>query len=262
MIFTAAVIIVLVRFGLLKGIDQIANSLKWSAKARGQITGYATSVPELVCITSAGLSGVWQAGLWNIASSNIINVGLMLFAISSYRQTSELLKRRFLDELLFSAFAVFTPMVLMKAGLDTQWYLVPLLFGLFVIYRMVDARVNRSTKHKAGDEEAVGNLPFGLILLTTALTAITVAGVFLGNATAAVVEQLGIHPAIAGWILGIVTSVPEMVSFFAVYAAAKKEGMAQSLNDTQEALDNLTGSNMSNLGIVYPLGLFVYLIVG
>ena len=104
-------------------------------------------------------------------------------------------------------------------------------------------------------------MPYGLILGVTALVAITVAGVFLGDATAAVVEQMGIRPSIAGWILGVVTSIPEMVSFCAVYAASRDEGRLHDLNDTQEALDNLTGSNMSNVGVVYPVGLLVFLLV-
>ena len=86
MIVSAAAIIFFVKFGLLRGIDNIANAMSWSAKARGQVTGYATSVPELVCLVSAGLAGVWEAGLWNIASSNIINSGLMLCAVLFYRQ--------------------------------------------------------------------------------------------------------------------------------------------------------------------------------
>ncbi len=74
--------------------------------------------------------------------------------------------------------------------------------------------------------------------LIEVLIAIAIAGMFLGDATADVVEQLGVHPAIAGWILGVVTSIPEMVSFFAVYGAANREGKLRDLNDTQEALDN------------------------
>ena len=76
MIASAAAIIMFVKYGLLRGIDQIANAMNWSTKTRGQLTGYATSVPEFVCLVSAGLAGVWEAGLWNIASSNIINAGL------------------------------------------------------------------------------------------------------------------------------------------------------------------------------------------
>lgn len=260
MIVSAAAIILFVKFGLLRGIDHIANAMNWSAKARGQFTGYATSVPEFVCLVSAGLAGVWEAGLWNIASSNIINVGLMLLAVSFYRQFGELLNKRFADEVIFATLAVAAPVVLMQWDMDTQWYLVPILLGFFVVYQVVDKRVNRPVKDEETSQEAVGSLPFGLILGLTALIAIAIAGMFLGDATAKVVEQMGVRPAIAGWILGVVTSIPEMVSFFAVYAAASREGKLQDLNDTQEALDNLTGSNMANVGVVYPIGLLAFLL--
>jgi Ca2+/Na+ antiporter len=260
MVVAAATIILLVKFGLLKGIDNIANAMKWSAKARGQATGYATSVPEFVCLVSTGLAGVWEAGLWNIASSNIINVGLMLLAVLKYRQFGELFNWRFTDEIGFALLAVAVPVVLMSVGMDVEWYLTPILLGFFLVYRVVDKFVNPLNESKGSAEETVGSLPFGFILVLTALVAIVVAGFFLGNATADVVEQLGIRPAIAGWILGVVTSLPEMVSFFAVYATASKEGKLGNLNDTQEVLDNLTGSNMANVGVVYPVGLAVFLL--
>ena len=270
MIVSAAAIIFSVKYGLLRGIHEVANAMQWSAKTRGQLTGYATSVPELVCLVSAGIAGVWDAGLWNIASSNIINSGLMLTAVLVYGQFNELIRFRFIDELSFAFLAILVPIVLMGFELDTHWFLVPILLGFFGFYQLIDFRVNRPEEDpdrgegdpaSGEDDEAVGSLPFGLIVGVTALIAIIIAGVFLGDATASVVKQLGIQPAIAGWILGVVTSIPEMVSFFAVYAASKREGTLDELNDTQEALDNLTGSNMANVGVVYPLGLAAYLLV-
>jgi Ca2+/Na+ antiporter len=260
MVASAATIILLVKYGLLRGIGNIADAMNWSAKARGQITGYATSVPELVCLVAAGLAGVWEAGLWNIASSNIINSGLMLLAVLKYRQFRELFNKRFLDEVGFAAAAVAVPVVFMSAGLDTQWYLTPILIGFFAVYRIIDRVLNPSDEDEGTAEETVGSLPFGFIIAITALVAIAVVGIFLGNATADFVEQFGVHPAIAGWILGCMTSIPELVSFFAVYATAAREGKLRNLSDTQEALDNLTGSNMANVGVVYPLGLAAFLL--
>ena len=264
MIVSAAAIIFFVKFGLLRGIDNIANAMSWSAKARGQVTGYATSVPELVCLVSAGLAGVWEAGLWNIASSNIINSGLMLCAALFYRQFGELLNVRFIDEIGFASLAVLIPILLMHFGMDQQWYLVPILLGFFVIYRFVDRRINRVSPDAISDSEseepAVGSLPFGIILGICALVAIAIAGIFLGDATAKVVDEMDVSPEAAGWILGVVTSIPELVSFFAIYAASKRAGKSHSLNDTQEALDNLTGSNMANVSIVYPVGRAAYLL--
>lgn len=260
MIISAAAIIVFVKLGLLRGIDNIANAMHWSAKARGQITGYATSVPELVCLVSAGLAGVWEAGLWNIAASNIINVLLMMGAVLYYGQFSELFNRRFADEVGFAAAAVVVPVVLMQTGEDTHWALVPILLGFFLFYQVVDKMVNPVQEVEESAERSVGSLSFGVSIAAAALVAIAIAGFFLGSATADVVKHLGIHPAIAGWILGVVTSIPEMVSFFSVYAGSGKEGKLQNLDDTQEVMDNLTGSNMANVGFVYPIGLLAFLV--
>lgn len=260
MVLWAAAIILIVKYGLLRGIDHLASALKLSPKARGQVTGYATSVPELVCLIAAGLAGVWQAGLWNIASSNIINCVLMLLAVLYHRQFRELLNRRFLDEVGFAALAVTVPIVLMMSGMDRLWYLIPILLAFFVAYRAIDKLVNPPEVVEPSSDEAAGSLRVGIALGLTSLAGIAVAGIFLGNATAAVVEELGIHPAVAGWILGLVTSVPELVSFFTIYATARRRKLHEGLDDTQEALDNLTGSNMANVGIVYPMGLLAFLL--
>ncbi len=258
MLFSAAAIIGLVRFGLIAGLDHVGRALRWNPKARGQATGYATSAPELVTLVAAGLAGVWEAGLWNIAASNLINIALFLGAVLFYRQQRDFRSPRFLDEIGFAGLAVVAPLLLMQLELDTRWTVVPVLFVLFAVYRVVDRRVN--PKGGAPAVETVGNLPLGAILVLTALVLIAVAGFFLGAATEEVVNQLGVHPAIAGWILGLVTSLPEMVTFFAIYAEAKRQGTSHLGEDTQEALDNLTASNMTNTGLIYPVGLTVFLL--
>lgn len=111
--------------------------------------------------------------------------------------------------------------------LQDGYRVTPLLLCFFVLYRVVDKQVNRPTSQETTGQQAVGNLPFGIILGISALIAISIAGIFLGSATAAVVEQLGVRPVITGWILGLVTSIPEMVIFFAIYAAARREGTLQ-----------------------------------
>lgn len=261
MVVTVVLIIVAVRYGLLAGIDHLAMALDWGPKVRGQITGLATSSPELVCLVAAGVAGVWEVGLWNIAASNIINCLLMAAAVLTYGQGRELLNRRFADEVGFSMLAIAVPLVLMSFALDTHWSVVPGLLALFWVYRIVDKRLNPASATAPPAAETVGNIQLGLILISTALVAIAVAGFFLGGASEKVVNQLGVPSAAAGWILGLVTSIPEMVTFFAVYAASRESGRLNELDDTQEVLDNLTSSNMANTGLVYPIGLGVFLLV-
>lgn len=260
MLLSAGAIIALVRFGLLTGLAQLAGALRWGVKLRGQATGYATSAPELVTLVASGLAGVWDAGLWNIAASNIINIALMASAVLFHGQHRDFANRRFFDEIGFATVAVVAPLALMQLELDRSWAVPPLMLSFFVAYRVVDRRLN--PKANAPATETVGNLPLGAILVLTATVLIVVAGVFLGGATDGVVNQLGIHPAMAGWILGVVTSLPEMVTFYAIYALARKQGTAHLSDDTQEALDNLAASNMTNAGIIYPVGLSVFLLSG
>ena len=266
MILAGALIILLVRFGLCVGIDHVASARAWSTKTRGQVTGLATSVPEFVCLVATGLSGVWEAGLWNIASSNVINCGLMLAAVVVYRQVKDLFHKRFLDEIIFALLAVTVPMVLMKFALDRNGIIIPVLALFFVVYRWVDRRANtvdarNESQPSPGDQRSGKRLQKGLLFIGIGLLAIIFVGNFVGMVTERVVTQMGVPAVLAGCILGLVTSLPELTTFFAIYSKAKKRGQLHKLDDTQEVLDNLTSSNMANVGVVYPIGLAVYLLV-
>ena len=68
----AFITIAAVRVLVIYGINVLSTALRFSVKTKGQIIGYATSIPELVVIVSSAFAGVFEAGFWNIASSNII----------------------------------------------------------------------------------------------------------------------------------------------------------------------------------------------
>lgn len=257
MLASAVSVIGVARFGLVPALSQMAGALKWSSKARGQATGFATSSPELVALVASGLAGVWNAGLWNIASSNIINLVLALVATLYYGRGRDLLAKRFWDELGFSILAVFVPIGLMLAHFDTHVATVPLLLLFFVIYKIADRKLN--APEEFAETDTPGSLGFGILMALTSLALIAFAGVYLGGATREVVTVAGVPAAATGWILGFVTSLPEMVTFFSVYADAAKKGREAGLEETQEVLDNLAASNASNTGIIYPIGLAVYL---
>jgi Ca2+/Na+ antiporter len=258
MLASAVAIMVLVKYGLVPGIDRLSAALGWSVKARGKATGYATSVPELVTLVAAGLSGVWEAGLWNIASSNLINVSLALLAIAYHRRVSNLFDRRFLKESLFATIGIVAPLVLMSFGMDTHVAVIPGLLVLFVAYVLLDRGDGQTPE---GQAESEGTSPVGgLVLIVVALVLIMVAGDFLGSATRDVVHQMQVPAAVVGWILGFVTSLPEAVTFFLVFSDDRVVGTADTRAQMQELLDNLAASNMSNSGLIYPLGLAIFLV--
>ena len=258
MLASAIAIILLVKYGLVPGIDRLSAALGWSLKARGKATGYATSVPELVTLVAAGLSGVWEVGLWNIASSNLINVTLALVAIVFHRRMADLFDRRYLKELLFAAIGIVAPLVLMGFGLDTHVAVIPSLLVLFIAYVVLDRGDGEPPE---GQEQFEGASPLGgLVFIVGSLALIALAGDFLGSATRDVVHQMQIPAVAVGWILGLVTSLPEAVTFFLVFSTDRDGGAGDRRSQMQELLDNLAASNMSNSGLIYPLGLAVFLL--
>jgi Ca2+/Na+ antiporter len=92
------------------------------------------------------------------------------------------------------------------------------------------------------------------------ILAVLAAGRYLGRSAHALIIELGIPTWVIGWILGLVTSLPEAVSFCEIYRLEKARGRLHLRHDTQQGLDALVASNMSNLGIILPAGMLIYLL--
>lgn len=258
MLGSSIFIIAAVKYGLVPGIDRLSAALGWSLKARGKATGYATSVPELVALVAAGLAGVWEAGLWNIASSNLINLGLATSALLYAKRARGVFNRRFSREIVFTLVGILAPLTLMAAGLDTEFAVIPVLLTLFAAYLVLDKGDGELPE---GQDSTPDSSPMaGLAIIAASLALIVVAGDFLGSSTREVVEVMGIPAVVAGCILGVVTSLPEAVTFFTVFSTKRAAGCTDPLAQVQELLDNLAASNMSNSGLIYPVGLMIYLL--
>ena len=165
---------------------------------------------------------------------------------------------RFRRELIFAGIGIAAPVVLMKAGLDTHWTVVPILLCLFVIYLVLDrgdGELPEGQQHTGGQ-----GLGSGLVMIGATLGLIVLAGDFLGQSTQDVVLVMGVPAVAAGWVLGLVTSLPEAVTFFTVFSDRREAGCADHKAQVQELLDNLAASNMSNSTLIYPVGLLIFLV--
>ena len=257
----AAATVGAVRVLVITGIEILCTRFGFSPKTKGQVIGYATSVPEFAVVISAALVGVFDAGLWNIASSNIINTVLFAGAVLVYRQQPDLKKPRFADELAFGALSVALPIALVIAGVTLGIGVSCGLLGLFVVYKIVDRAANPKAAAPADPGAPRGSLWKGIGALVLGIAIVTVAGRFLGTSAERLIGTVGVPAWLVGWILGFITSVPEMTSFFEIYRLHRKRDQLHLAHDTQEALDALVASNMCNLGVILPLGMIVFAIV-
>ena len=89
-IIYSILIVVISKYILVTTLRKLAESLTLKAKTVGDIAGYATSVPEFLTITTSSLRGLTGASIYNILSSNIINLIQYLGAIILNKNTDTL----------------------------------------------------------------------------------------------------------------------------------------------------------------------------
>ena len=266
----ALLVIAVTRFLLVAGLEEISRAYGVNKKVQGQLLGYATSAPELVGTAATAARGLLGAGLWNIAASNIINWVLFLAAALYYRRGRTLLQRSFAGEVGFAIAAVSVPLVLAVQG---SWSRAPWMAGLllsfFAFYLLADRALSARMGGAAEpSEEPPAAPPFaprpargplGIGLLVGGVVGIVLIGQALGAVAEVIVVVLNVPEWAIGWVLGVVTSLPEMTTFFAVFSAARRD--ATGYDACQVGLDNLAASNMSNVGLVYPIGILLFLYV-
>jgi Ca2+/Na+ antiporter len=261
----AAMVVQVTRAFLVRGLEGMVDGFGLSPKLHGQFLGYATSAPELVGTLATASRGLLGAGLWNVAASNIINVVLLATAAAKNGRLGALLQRRFLDELAFSFLAIGVPMALV---VRTDWAASPwMAIGLFFFFasyllmgsgeRAADETADSETDTPPPKDQTAGRR--GLLLALFGLVGIIILGRFIGDVAEELVVLLGIPQWAVGWCLGVITSLPEMTTFFLTFG---DRNLRDGDGDCQRGLDNLAASNMSNIGFVYPLGIFVFLWVG
>ncbi len=258
---SAAVIVAAVRYLLIPGIGHICAALNFSIKTRGQIIGYATSIPELTMVVAGAVAGVFDAGMWNIAASNIINWGLFLATVLMFRQQLDLVRRVFIDEISFGIMSVVVPLALCFIALKVSYWTAAGLIALFVFYKYFDRVLNRPVHSTSVAAHSQGSLRRGSLLIIAGIAVVLGSGIFLGNSANTLVSTLNVPAWAVGWLVGLITSVCEFASFIAIYRVNKRKDGPNYIADTQEALDALVASNISNLGLILPFGMIVYLIV-
>ena len=255
--FLASLLVLAVRFLVMPGIDKSSKVLGLGSKARGKLLGYVTSAPEWVIVVSSAFMGVYDAGFWNIASSNIINWLLFLAAVSVFRQTLDLKRKATVDEIAFGIFSVALPLALYKFEIRSSALLAVCLLLVFVGYKIADYRLNPKVSASKESNGAKPNLLAAIASIVAGMLVILVAGFYIGSVAENLIRELGVPSWMIGWILGLISSIPEMSGFFEIFRKYKQAGTLKGIDDTQEALDALVASNMCNLCLILPFGILI-----
>ena len=89
-LFFSGLIVLISKYVLVEYLRKLAENLNLKAKTVGNIAGFATSVPELLTIITSSIKGLEGVSIFNILSSNIINLVQYLGAIIANKNYSKL----------------------------------------------------------------------------------------------------------------------------------------------------------------------------
>ena len=266
-------IVVISKYMLVKALRKLAENLKLKPRTIGNIAGFATSIPELLTVTVSSFKGLMGTSLYNIISSNVINFIQYSVSLIINKNYKVIKNKGIIIQNILVMITIIFPIILLKLENTLNMVIAFLLIVMYVIFYWISKKIHErylsdedvkieEREKKQEEKEKYDNkqsfIYVGYILLAGILL------YFIGNALGSVLENLsesfGVSEWILGVLLGIITSIPKLVTFFEAQKQNKKE-KDKNLLGVIEATNNLLTSNMLNLFIIQTIGIVIYIIV-
>jgi len=267
-IIYSALIVLISKYILVTTLRKLAESLKLKPKTVGNIAGYATSIPELLTITTSSLRGLSGASVYNIISSNVINFIQYIGAILLNKNVDKIKNRAIITDIILVIFTILIPIVLLKMNIELNIMIVPIFVILYILFRVINDNVHKmylknedeKIEHEIEVEEEKESknrfqtIKYIIYLVITGFLLYFV-GDKLGNTLETLCKLFNISEAILGILLGFITSIPELMTFFESQKHYKKED--DDMLGVVEATNNLLTSNILNLFAIQTIGILI-----
>ena len=259
-------IVLVSKYLLISLLRALSKTLNLNAKITGNITGIATSIPELLTVSFSALSGLANASAFNILSSNIINTLQYFTSITLNKNVRILKKKNILIDLILVGITIIIPIIIILLGKENDIWIAPVFILLFFVFSKI-SKIN----HKNHSENVKGTKSENkenrknkkIVMVTLQIVGLLAVGLLLfiiGNMLSSTLENLcnifGISQGLIGVVLGFMTSMPELITFFESQKHHKKTKNEEA--GVVEATSNLLTSNMMNLFIIQTIGIAIY----
>ena len=271
-IIYSGLIVLISKYILVTTLRKLAETMNLKAKTVGDIAGYATSVPELLTITTSSLRGLTGASVYNILSSNVINLIQYLGAILLNKNTSKLRNKAIVIDLVMVFFTIAIPIVFLKLDIELKLAVVPLFIILYILFMVLNNNVHKlylKNEDKELEEEIEEErieqkknpgkvLRYVFVLIVTGVL-LFIIGEMLGDTLENLCNLFGVSEVVVGILLGFVTSLPELITFFEAQRHYKK--VDDDMLGVVEATNNLLTSNILNLFAIQSVGILISALV-
>lgn len=271
-IFFSGLIVIISKYALVPVLRKLAESLNLKPKTVGNIAGIATSVPELLTVSFSAVTGLVSASAYNIISSNIINSVQYLLAIFMNKNQKHLQNRAIKTDLVLVALTIILPIAMLAFYMEFSIGIVPIFILLFLLFYFINNNVHKLYLNKITEEEKkieeeekwVRGKKRIIIKYTILLLIISVLLYATGNLLSDTLESLCIKfqipQLVIGVLLGFITSIPELITFFEAQKHHKEQENGE--DGVIEATSNLLTSNILNLFVIQSIGILLFHIFG
>ena len=267
------VIVVISKYALVRILRKLGKLLKLKSKVIGNIAGIATSIPELLTVSFSALTGLIETSVYNIISSNVINLIQYSAAVILNNNQKVLKNKAIRIDLFLVGITIIIPIIMLVFNFESQFVIVPIFIVLLLIFYKITNNAHKLYMKKNNNEEVVksnvkenteeNNIRKDMLMVVIQIIFLITVGLILyvvGNLLSDVLNNLcvrfDIPEIIIGVLLGFITSLPELITFFEAqkHHTDDKEGVV-------EATSNLLTSNVMNLFVIQSVGIVIYFIV-
>lgn len=266
-IICSILIVIISKNILATTLRKLAQSMNLKSKTVGNIAGIATSVPELLSLGIAGFTGLIDTGIFNILSSNVINVLEYFLTVKINGNIKKMKKKVIIIELIIVLITIIIPVIIYVKDIELNFMIIIIFLLLFCIFSITDSKIhkkylekeNEIEKEQGAEEKDKKQILKYIIILIGATILIFITGNILSDSLETLCNNFGVSQIIIGILLGVITSAPEFITFNEAQKYHKKESKEQ-LKGVIEATNNLISSNMLNLLVIQSIGILIYLI--
>ncbi len=267
-IIYSGLIVVIAKYALVPVLRKLAESLNLKPKTVGNIAGIATSVPEFLTVSFSAFTGLIGASSYNIISSNLINTIQYIAAVFLNKNQKYLQNRALKIDLIMVLITILIPVGILVANIQFSIGIVPIFLLLFLLFYYINSHAHKLYLNKETEQEKeikqeekwIKGKKKITLKYTFFLFIISILLYFVGNLLSTTLEnlciQFNIPQAIIGILLGFITSIPELITFFEAQKHYTKKESGE--DGVIEATNNLLTSNILNLFMIQTVGIIIY----
>lgn len=268
-------IVIIAKYFLVTILRKLSEALNLSSKKIGNISGLATSIPELLTVSFSAFAGFIGTSSYNILSSNIINFLQYIMSVYLNKNQKNLINRALRIDLFLVILTIIIPIMMFITNIEFNINIVPIFFLLLSLFyyinnnahklylsrqeKEISKEIDEEKKWIKGKKKVVIKYVIYLILIGIFLYII---GDNLRKSLTNLCNIFGISEVILGVLLGFITSIPELITFLESQKFYKKIHEKKSIElGLIEATNNLLTSNILNLFVIQSIGVVIFYIM-